>query len=47
MEGYNSSIFVSQKIDKAKIVFVGNQSVGKTSIIMRSFNNTFTEDYTI
>ena len=34
-------------IKKYKIVFLGNQSVGKTSIIHRYMNNTFTQDYAV
>ena len=34
-------------VPKFKVVFLGNQSVGKTSIIHRYIYNTFSSDYSV
>lgn len=37
----------TKKTDKYKIVLLGDQSVGKSCIIIRYMNDTFNEDYTV
>ena len=34
-------------VQKFKVVFLGNQAVGKTSIIHRYIYNTFSNDYSV
>ena len=41
----NSSINQNEAIQKFKIVFLGDQGVGKTSIINRFLNNNFDNTY--
>ena len=37
----------TKKSDKYKIVLLGDQSVGKSCIIIRYMHDTFNEDYTV
>ena len=45
MEQNNEPIDALSK--KNKIVFLGNQGVGKTSVLQYFLNGIFTEDYTV
>ena len=47
MEAQGTPAGKAKASDKFKIVFVGDQAVGKTSIIGRFFNDAFVEDYSV
>jgi GTPase SAR1 family protein len=34
-----------EKLNKIRVIFLGNQKVGKTSLIMRYMNHYFRSDY--
>ncbi len=47
MDAENQSPGKAKTPEKFKIVFVGDQAVGKTSIIGRFFTDTFEDTYSV